>query len=123
MPCPHCAATATTEQARRTALGYRPFRCRASRRVFNERTAPRQLPAVPTEVVLRAALRPLRDTLSLRDRTEMSLPRGVVFTHEAVREWGARFAPLLTARLHAKRRGRAGRSWYVDETYIKVTGA
>ncbi len=64
----------------------------------------------------------LRYKLSLRDLAEMFLPRGVIFTHEAVREWEARFAPLLTARLRAKRRGRAGRSWYVDETYIKVHG-
>ena len=45
-----------------------------------------------------------------------------MFTHEAVREWEERFAPLLTERLRAKRRGKAGRSWYVDETYIKVYG-
>ena len=38
MPCPSCAATATTEQPRRTALGYRTFRCRACRRTCNERT-------------------------------------------------------------------------------------
>ena len=52
----------------------------------------------------------------------MFLERGFVFTHEAVREWEERFAPLLTERLRAKRRGKAGRSWYVDETYIKVHG-
>ena len=52
----------------------------------------------------------------------MFLKRGFVFTHEAVREWEERFAPLLTERLRAKRRGKAGRSWYVDETYIRVHG-
>ena len=29
---------------------------------------------------------------------------------------------MLTERLRARRRGKAGRSWYVDETYIKVHG-
>jgi transposase-like protein len=43
--------------------------------------------------------------------------RGFVFTHEAVRDWEARFAPLLADELRAKRRGHAGTSWYVDETY------
>jgi putative transposase len=52
----------------------------------------------------------------------MFLERGFVFTHEAVREWEERFAPLLTEHLRAKRRGKAGRSWYVDETYVKVHG-
>jgi putative transposase len=45
-----------------------------------------------------------------------------MFTHEAVREWEARFAPLLSAHLKAKRRGQAGTSSYVDETYMKVNG-
>jgi transposase-like protein len=38
MTCPHCEATATTERSDRTELGYRRFRCRHYRRVFNERT-------------------------------------------------------------------------------------
>ena len=52
----------------------------------------------------------------------MFLDRGVAFTHEAVRAWEARFAPLLAEHLRAKRRGHAGRAWYVDETYVKVNG-
>ncbi len=42
--------------------------------------------------------------------------------HEAVRDWEARFAPLLTDKLRAKRKGYVSRSWHVDETYIKVHG-
>ena len=38
----------------------------------------------------------LRYTLSLRDLAEMFLARGFVFSHEAVRDWEARFAPPLT---------------------------
>jgi len=38
MPCPYCAAPATTEMARRTTLGYRMVHCRACRRTCNERT-------------------------------------------------------------------------------------
>ncbi len=52
----------------------------------------------------------------------MFLTRGFTFTHEAVREWEARFAQRLTARLRAKRRGKAGRRWHADETYIKGDG-
>jgi putative transposase len=52
----------------------------------------------------------------------MFLQRGCVFTHEAVRDWETRFAPLLADQLRTKRRGQAGTSWYVDETYVKVHG-
>jgi len=121
--CPHCAATAPVEQPRRTALGYRTFRCGRCRRVFNERTGtPYNHLQYPTDLVLLVVLWRLRYKLSLRDLAEMFLERGFVFSHEAVRDWEARFAPLLAARLRAKRRGTAGVRWHADETYIKVNG-
>ncbi len=124
MPCPYCAATATAEQPRRTALGYRTFRCRACQRTFNERTGTAfDHLQYPTDLVLLVVLRRLRYKLSLRDLAEMFLARGFVFTHETVRDWEARFAPLLAAHLRAKRRGTAGDKWHVDETYVKVNGA
>ena len=46
----------------------------------------------------------LRYKLRLRDVAEMFLERGFVCTHETVRDWEARFAPLVTARLRARRR-------------------
>ena len=64
----------------------------------------------------------VRYKLSLRDLPEMFLERGLVFTHETVREWEAQLAPLLSEMLRKHRRGRIGASWYVDETYIKVKG-
>jgi transposase-like protein len=60
--------------------------------------------------------------LSLRDLVRMFLMRGYEFTHETVREWEERFAPLLAEHLRRKRTGKMGRRWYVDETYLKVKG-
>jgi transposase-like protein len=77
---------------------------------------------VPTDVVLLVVLWRLRYKLSLRDLAEMFLVRGFPFTHETVRAWEERFAPLLSARLKAKRRGKASCRWHVDETYIKIEG-
>ena len=123
IPCPHCAATAPAEQPRRTALGYRTFRCGTCRRVFNERTGtPYNHLQYPTDLVLLVISWRLRYKLSLRDMAEMFLVLGIVFTHETVRDWETRFAPLLTARLRVKRRGQAGAQWQADETYIKVHG-
>ena len=72
--------------------------------------------------MLQVVLWRLRYKLSFRDLAEMFLERGFSFTYEAVREWEARFAPLLADQLRAKRYGLVGRSWYVDETYVKVNG-
>src|SRR5262245_51323651 len=121
MLCPHRAEPATAELSRRTVLGYRTFRCPCCRRSFNERTGtPFNHMQVPTDIVLLVVLWRLRYKLSLRDLAEMFLTRGFCFTHETVREWEARFAPLLTERLRAQRRGTAGSRWHADETYLRV---
>ena len=39
-----------------------------------------------------------------------------------MREWEAKLTPALAENLRRKRKGRVGRSWYVDETYIRVRG-
>ncbi len=123
MNCPHCSSCATTQLAGNTSLGYPTFRCSQCKRKFNERTGTlfNQL-QFPTDVVLLVVLWRLRYKLSLRDLAEMFLVRGFEFTHEAVRDWEARFAPLITEQLRPRRRGKAGRSWYIDETYLKVSG-
>ena len=75
---------------------------------------------LPTDVVFLIVLWRLRMKLSLRDLAEILLLRGLAFSHEAVRDWEAKLAPLLSPA--SARKGKAGRSWYVDETYIKVAG-
>ena len=55
----------------------------------------------------------------------MFLIRGLVFSHEAVRDWEAKLAPALAGELRRRRRGKGGargRHWHVDETYLKVRG-
>ena len=112
MPCPHCASITISERPARTQLGYRTFSCRACRRSFNERTGtPFNYLTFPTDIVLQVVLWRLRYKLSLRDLAEIFLERGFSFTHEAVREWEARVAPLLAEQLRTRRQGQVGRSW------------
>ncbi len=123
MTCPHCESTATTRRTCRTALGYQRFNCRSCRRRFNERTGtPFNDLHFPTDIVLLTVMWRLRYKLSFRDVAELLLQRGYEVTHETIRRWEFRFAPPLAAQLRARRRGRAGESWYVDETYVKVAG-
>jgi putative transposase len=123
MTCPYCASNATTERPDRTELGYRRFHCRACKRVFNERTGTlfNRL-QYPTDIVSLVVLWRFRYKLSLRDLVEMFLQRGILFTHEAVREWERKLAPFLSETLRKRRHGTVGQSWYVDETYVKVQG-
>jgi transposase-like protein len=69
-----------------------------------------------------AVLWRLRYKLGFRDVAELLLQRGYELSHETIRIWEFRFAPMVSARLRSKRRGQGGRSWYMDETYVKVSG-
>ena len=123
MNCPHCQASQTRKLDETTDLGYAVFRCGQCKRKFNERTgSPFNHLEFPTDIVFQVVLCRLRYKLSLRDWAEMFLLRGWEFTHEAVREWEERFAPLLVKHLRGKRKGKVGRRWYVDETYLKIKG-
>jgi transposase-like protein len=60
--------------------------------------------------------------IGFRDVAELLLERGLEVSYETIRTWKFRFAPMGTDNLRSKRRGKAGRSWYLDETHIKVSG-
>ena len=123
MGCVGCGSKAVTERLERTAQGYRRFRCRACGKQFNERSGTvLNRTQYPSDVIALVVLWRLRYKLSLRDLPEMFALRGMVFSHEAVREWEAKLTPALAEDLRRRRRGKVGRSWYTDETYIKVGG-
>jgi putative transposase len=121
--CPHCQSQHMQKLKHTTDLGYLLFRCGDCGRKSNERTGtPFNFLEFPTDIVFEIVLCRLRYKLSLRNLAEMFLLRGFQFTHEAVRDWEARFAPLLVEQLRRRRKGKVGCRWYVDETYIKVKG-
>ena len=120
MRCIACESEAVAERPERTAQGYRRFRCRACGKQFNERSATLLNRAqYPSDVIALVVLWRLRYKLSLRDLPEMFAVRGIVFSHEAGREWEAKLTPALAEELRRRRSGRAGRGWHVDETYMR----
>lgn len=123
MRCIGCGSQAVLERSERTAQGYRRFRCRDCRKQFNERSGTMLNRAeYPSDVIALVVLWRLRYKLSLRDLVEMFALRGIVFSYEAVRAWEAKLTPALAEDLRRRRRGRIGRNWHVDETYLKVAG-
>ena len=90
MDCVWCGSATLTERPERTARGYRRFRCRECGRQSNERSAGLLNRAqYPSDVIALVVLWRLRYRLTLRDLCEMFLHRGLVFSHEAVRDWEA----------------------------------
>src|SRR3954471_12903624 len=126
MDCVACGSAAVAERPDRTAQGYRRFRCRDCGKGYNERSGGLLNHAqYPSDVIALVVLWRLRYRLTLRDLAEMFLQRGIVFSHEAVRNWEVTLAPVLADELRQRRHGKRGgrrRHWHVDETYLKVRG-
>ena len=63
----------------------------------------------------------LRFKLSLRDLVEMMAERGLPLAHTTIMRWVQRYAPEFVKRWNQFGRP-VGRSWRVDETYVKIRG-
>lgn len=75
----------------------------------------------PREVIVVAVRWYLRYGLSYRDVEELLAERGVTVDHVTVYRWVQRFTPELVEAARPARRA-AGDRWFVDETYVKVSG-
>lgn len=62
-----------------------------------------------------------RFALSERDVQELLRQRGIVVSHETLRQWNIKFAPLLTEELR-HREPRRGSRWFLDEVYVEISG-
>jgi transposase-like protein len=63
----------------------------------------------------------LRFKLSYRDLVEMIAERGVDLAHTTIMRWIQRFVPEFEKRWN-RFAYKAGRSWRVDQTYVKIKG-
>jgi transposase-like protein len=63
----------------------------------------------------------LRFKLSFRDLVEMMTERGIDLAHTTIMRWIQRYVPEFERRWN-RFAVKAGRSWRVDETYVKIKG-
>ena len=75
----------------------------------------------PLEVMLTCVHWYVAYPLSLRHIEEMMQERGVFVDHSTVHRWAIKMVPVLAA-VFRRRKHPVGRSWRMDETYIKVAG-
>jgi transposase-like protein len=73
------------------------------------------------EVILLCVRWYLRYKLSLRDLVEMMAERGLRLAHTTIMRWMQRYVPEFE-KCWARDARKVGRSWRVDETYLKVRG-
>lgn len=97
------------------------YQCKECRRTFNERTdTPFNSIEVPTDIIFQVLLCRVQYKLSYRDVAEFFLLRGFQFTDETARDWEEHFLPHFTNQIRTKRKGKVGKVWLIDETFIRV---
>src|SRR6266508_5788014 len=75
----------------------------------------------PPEIIAHAVWLYFRFHLSFRDVQDLLAARGVVVSHETIRQWCTKFGATFAAGLR-RRRGRAGDKWHLDEVALKIRG-
>ena len=75
----------------------------------------------PVEIISHCVWLYYRFSLSFRDVFELMLARGVVVSHETIRQWSRKFGQDYANGL--RRRGpRPGDTWHLDEVFVKING-
>lgn len=75
----------------------------------------------PLDVILTCVRWYVAYPLSLRHLEEMMAARGVAVDHSTVHRWAIKLLPVLEKALR-RRKLPVGKSWRMDETYIRVKG-
>jgi putative transposase len=75
----------------------------------------------PAEIISHAVWLYFRFPLSLRMVEEMLAARGIVVSHETVRQWALKFGQAFANRIR-RRLPCAGDKWHLDEVMVKIAG-
>jgi putative transposase len=75
----------------------------------------------PAEIIAHGVWLYHRFPLSFREVEEMMLARGIVVSHETIRQWCHKFGQAYANGLR-RRRARPGGKWHLDEVFIKING-
>src|SRR3954470_9095453 len=74
----------------------------------------------PPEIIAQAVWLYFRFHLSFRVR-DLLAERGIVVSHESIRQWCTKFGASFAAGLRL-RRARTGDKWHLDEVALKIRG-
>src|SRR6476659_2304772 len=75
----------------------------------------------PPEVISNAIWLYFRFPLSLRSVQEILAARGILVSHETVRQWALKFGQAFANQIR-RRLPQAGDKWHLDEVVIKIAG-
>jgi hypothetical protein len=113
MRCVACGSSAVSERPERNRPGLPPVRLPHLWQTIQRTQRRPAEPNPPSDDIALVVLWRLLQAQA-RNPAEMFLIRGIAFSYEAVRDREAKLTPALAEALRRRRRGKVGRSWYVD---------
>jgi putative transposase len=75
----------------------------------------------PAEIISHAVWLYFRFHLNFRDGQELLAERGIIVSHEAIRQWWTKFGPTYAAGLRRRRAGTSDK-WHLDEVQLNIKG-
>jgi transposase-like protein len=75
----------------------------------------------PPEIIAHAVWLYFRFHLSFRDVEDLLAERGILVSHEGIRQWCTKFGAAFARGLR-RRRARPGDKWHLDEVLLKICG-
>ena len=75
----------------------------------------------PPEIISHAVWLYYRFFLSVRDVEDLLAKRGVIVSHETIRQWSRKFGAEYARKLK-RREGRLGDTWHLDELFVTIQG-
>jgi|SRR6516164_10020549 len=75
----------------------------------------------PAEIIGHAVWLYFRFPLRLRMVEELLAARGIIVSHETVRQWARKFGQQFASQIR-RRLPRAGDKWHLDEVVLKIYG-
>src|SRR5215472_10626827 len=75
----------------------------------------------PAEIISHAVWLYFRFPLGLRMVEELLAARGIIVSHETVRQWAGKFGQHFANRIR-RRLPRAGDKWHLDEVVVRIGG-
>jgi len=76
----------------------------------------------PAEIISHAVWLYFRFPLSLRMVEDMLAARGIIVTHQTIRDWAEKFGRHFANEIRRRSAGRLGDKWYLDEVVVSVAG-
>ena len=75
----------------------------------------------PSEIISHAIWLDHRFCLSFRDVEDLLAERGIIVSHETIRQWCQKFGPEYARKL-TRQQGRLGDTWHLDELFVTIRG-